>query len=107
MRPGEYILRDDDIVCNKRRRMQVIKVLNRGDRPIQVGSHYHFYEVNTALQFERDQAYGMRLNIPAGAAVRFEPGDAKEIELVAFAGERRVYGLNNKTEGSLDKEKKR
>ena len=78
-------------------------MVNIGDRPIQVGSHYHFYEVNTALQFIREQAYGMRLDVPAGSAVRFEPGDARKSYLVALAGERRVYGLNNKTEGYLDK----
>ncbi len=104
MLPGEYVLRNDDIVCNEGRPTKSVKVINAGDRPIQVGSHYHFYEANSALQFAREQAFGMHLNIPAGAAVRFEPGDAKEVELVSFAGERRVYGLNNKTDGSLDKE---
>jgi urease subunit beta len=78
-----------------------ISVVNIGDRPIQVGSHYHFYEVNKALQFERDLTYGMHLNIPAGAAVRFEPGDTKRIELVEFAGKRHVYGFSNKVNGAL------
>ncbi|WP_018759221.1 urease subunit beta [Paenibacillus terrigena] len=104
MRPGEYILGEGDIVCNEGKETHVIHVLNTGDRPIQVGSHYHFYEVNRALQFDRNQAFGLHLNIPSGAAVRFEPGDGKEVELVAFSGERKVYGLNNKTEGPLDKE---
>lgn len=100
--PGEYILRDDEIVCNDGRKTLAIEVLNVGDRPIQVGSHFHFYEVNAALQFNREAVFGMHLNIPSGAAVRFEPGDAKEVVLVPFAGERKVYGLNNLTEGSLD-----
>lgn len=104
MKPGEYILLEDDIICNQGRSMEIIKILNTGDRPIQVGSHYHFYEVNTALQFDRERAFGMHLNIPSGAAVRFEPGDAKDVELVAFGGKRFVYGLNNRTDGPLDKE---
>ncbi|GLI04838.1 urease subunit beta [Paenibacillus tyrfis] len=103
MIPGEYILRNDDIVCNAGKKSITLEVLNTGDRPIQVGSHYHFYEVNTALEFDREAAFGMRLNIPAGAAVRFEPGDSKKIELIPFAGERRVYGFNNKTEGSVNR----
>ncbi|MCR8659795.1 urease subunit beta [Paenibacillus endoradicis] len=103
MHPGEYVLREDDIICNENRNTHVIEVVNIGDRPVQVGSHYHFYEVNNALQFIREEAYGMRLDIPAGSAVRFEPGDAKQVNLVALAGERRVYGLNNQTNGYLDK----
>jgi len=99
--PGEYVLRREEIVCNEGRETCKVTVLNTGDRPIQVGSHFHFFEVNSALQFDRDLAIGMHLNVPSGAAVRFEPGDAKEVELVAFTGERRVYGLNNKTEGVL------
>ncbi|MCY9513211.1 urease subunit beta [Paenibacillus apiarius] len=102
MIPGEYILRDDEIVCNDGRKTFAIEVLNVGDRPIQVGSHFHFYEVNRALQFNREAVFGMHLNVPSGAAVRFEPGDVKEVELVPFAGERKVYGLNNLTEGSMD-----
>jgi urease subunit beta len=104
MIPGEYVLREGEIVCNPGRATRKIQVLNTGDRPIQVGSHFHFYEVNSYLQFEREDAFGMHLSIPAGTTVRFEPGDSKEVELVDFAGERRVYGLNNKTNGSLDKE---
>jgi urease subunit beta len=80
-----------------------LKVANTGDRPIQVGSHYHFFETNTALQFDRAKARGMRLNIPAGTAVRFEPGDEREVELVAYAGAREVYGFNAKVEGPLEK----
>ena len=102
MIPGEYRLRQEPIVCNQGRTVNKAMVLNQGDRPIQIGSHFHFYEVNSALKFERDQAFGKHLNIPAGTAVRFEPGDAKEIELVPFAGQREVYGLNNKTDGPLD-----
>ncbi|PLS03233.1 urease subunit beta [Neobacillus cucumis] len=105
MIPGEYHLRKEPIVCNEGRLVSSLMVLNLGDRPIQVGSHFHFYEVNAALQFERKKAYGKHLNIPAGTAVRFEPGDAKEIELVPFAGSREVYGLNNKTDGPLDTKK--
>jgi len=105
MIPGEYILKEDKIICNEGKEIHVISVTNTGDRPVQVGSHFHFYEVNEALQFEREQAYGKRLNIPAGAAVRFEPGDAKEIQLIPFAGERRIYGFNNKVDGSLEGEK--
>lgn len=102
MIPGEYVLRQEEIVCNEGRATRKIKVLNTGDRAVQVGSHFHFYEINSHLDFDRDQAFGMHLNIPAGTTVRFEPGDAKEVELVEFVGERRVYGLNNKTNGSLD-----
>lgn len=100
--PGEYRLRQEPIICNQGRKASKVMVLNQGDRPIQIGSHFHFYEVNSALKFERDQAFGRHLNIPAGTAVRFEPGDAKEVELVPFAGRREVYGLNNKTDGPLD-----
>lgn len=78
-----------------------LAVANTGDRPIQVGSHFHFFEVNTALSFDRDKALGFRLNIPAGSAVRFEPGDSREVTLVALAGKREVYGLNNKVNGRL------
>ena len=80
---------------------RLLIVSNTGDRPIQVGSHFHFYEVNTALSFDRPASLGFRLNIPAGTAVRFEPGDTKEVEVVAFAGKREVYGLNNLVNGPL------
>ncbi|MFJ5770847.1 urease subunit beta [Psychrobacillus sp. NPDC093180] len=103
MIPGEYVLKEEDIICNEGKETKIISVVNNGDRPIQVGSHFHFFEINSWIEFDREEAFGFRLNIPAGSAVRFEPGDPKEIELVAFGGERRVYGLNNKTEGSLDR----
>lgn len=102
MIPGEYILLEGEIECNAGRKTKTIAVINRGDRPVQVGSHYHFFEVNTALEFERKEAFGYRLNIPAGLAVRFEPGDRKEVELVELGGEKRVYGLNDKTNGSVN-----
>lgn len=102
MLPGEYILKEEDIICNEGSVIFTISVTNTGDRPIQVGSHFHFYEVNDALQFNRKEAYGKRLNVPAGAAVRFEPGDEKEIQLIDFAGERRIYGFNNKVDGKLE-----
>jgi urease beta subunit len=99
MIPGEYVLGDGDIVANEGRRTVELTVTNTGDRPIQVGSHFHFFEVNRALKFERAQAFGMRLNIPAGTAVRFEPGDEKRVTLVELAGARRVFGLNALTDG--------
>ena len=98
----KYILRDEDIICNEGRRTIVIKATNTGDRPIQVGSHYHFYEVNSALKFDREQTKGMHLDIPAGTAVRFEPGDSKEVQLVDYAGTRIIYGFNNKIDGPLE-----
>jgi urease subunit beta len=102
MIPGEYFLDGEPIELNAGRPTVRIEVTNRGDRPVQVGSHCHFFEVNRALAFERDAAYGMRLNIAAGTAVRFEPGDTREIELVALAGAREVIGLNRLVEGRLD-----
>jgi len=101
MHPGEYILSDGDIELNAQRRTARVVVRNAGDRPIQVGSHYHFFEVNRALNFDRKAAYGMRLDIPAGTAIRFEPGDEKEVDLVALAGARRVYGHNGLVNGNL------
>jgi urease subunit beta len=101
MIPGEYFLKKDPIGANKGRATSLINVTNRGDRPIQVGSHCHFFEVNRALDFNRDTAYGMRLNIPAGTAVRFEPGDTKEVELVALGGTRTVFGINGLVNGKL------
>jgi urease subunit beta len=103
MIPGEYLLGDGDIVANAGRRTVELTVANTGDRPIQVGSHFHFFEVNRALKFDRAQAFGMRLNVPAGTAVRFEPGDEKRVTLVELAGARRVFGLNALTDGG-DKE---
>jgi urease subunit beta len=104
MKPGEYLLDEnmDDILANAGRATVTLLVRHTGDRPIQVGSHYHFFEVNSALIFERDAAYGMRLNIPAGTAVRFEPGEEKEVRLVALGGTRVVYGHNGKVNGPLE-----
>jgi urease beta subunit len=101
MIPGEYFLSNDPIEANAGRATARIPVTNRGDRPIQVGSHCHFFEVNRALDFDRQAAYGMRLNIAAGTAVRFEPGDTKEIDLVALGGTRTVYGINGLVNGKL------
>ncbi|MEM9006380.1 MAG: urease subunit beta [Cyanobacteria bacterium P01_F01_bin.86] len=102
MIPGELLPADGDIELNAGRETVTLSVANTGDRPIQVGSHFHFFEVNTALQFDRAQAKGMRLDIPAGTAVRFEPGDEREVTLVALAGSRQVYGLNALVNGALD-----
>ena len=100
MIPGEYILDGDDVVANAGRRTVELTVDNTGDRPIQVGSHFHIFEANRALRFDRAQAFGMRLNIPAGTAVRFEPGDARRVTLVELAGARQVFGLNGLTDGA-------
>ena len=102
MIPGEIILGEGTIKYNEGREAIKIKVKNEAERPVQVGSHFHFYEVNTGLKFDREKAYGKRLDIPAGTAVRFEPGDEKEISLIDIAGVRRVYGLNNQVDGYLD-----
>lgn len=104
MIPGEYKFSDPDALLtgNPGLETKVVKVSNTGDRPVQVGSHFHFYEVNVGLEFDREATKGFRLNIAAGTAVRFEPGDVREVELVALAGERRVYGLNNKVDAPLD-----
>lgn len=99
MIPGEYILAADDIVANVGRATAEVRVVNTGDRPIQVGSHFHFFEVNRALRFDREKAFGMHLNIPAGTAVRFEPGDDKTVTLVRLGGGAVVHGLNRLTEG--------
>ena len=102
MIPGEMFIEDGEIELNAGRETVKLSVANQGDRPIQIGSHFHFYEVNSALEFDRAQARGMRLDIPAGTAVRFEPGDDREIILVPLAGTREVYGFNAKIEGELD-----
>jgi len=102
MIPGEYIVSDGEIELNSGLMTIKLQVANTGDRPIQVGSHFHFYEVNAALSFDREQSRGMRLDIPAGTAVRFEPGDEKEVTLVPLVGSRQVYGFNNKVNGHLD-----
>lgn len=101
MIPGEYRLEPGDIDINVGRRTCTVVVANSGDRPIQVGSHYHFFEVNTALLFERAAARGMRLNIAAGTAVRFEPGQRRTVELVDLAGDRKVFGFNGLVMGEL------
>lgn len=101
MIPGEYLIEAGELELNVGRRTVVVLVANQGDRPIQIGSHFHFYEVNPALGFERALAYGMRLNITAGTAVRFEPGQQRTVELVALAGERKVYGFNGAVMGQL------
>jgi len=103
MIPGEMLVAPGDIELNVGRRTASVTVANSGDRPIQVGSHFHFFETNPALKFERQVGYGMRLNIAAGTAVRFEPGQERTVELVALAGDRKVYGFNAKVMGALDK----
>ena len=105
MKPGEYLLEAGAIEANVGRRTARVLVKNTGDRPVQVGSHFHFYEVNKALEFARQAAYGMRLNIAAGTAVRFEPGEEKEVGLVDFAGARMVYGHNGLVNGPLEGKK--
>ena len=101
MIPGEMQIAAGDIELNKGRKTVTVEVTNSGDRPVQVGSHYHFFETNDALKFERQAAYGCRLNIAAGTAVRFEPGQTRTVELVALAGERKVYGFAGKVMGKL------
>ena len=103
--PGEYFIDEGEIELNENYENIVIEVQNRGDRPIQVGSHYHFFETNAGLLFEREKAYGMRLNIASGTSVRFEPGSHKEVELVAFRGQRYISGFKGLVEGFLDDEK--
>lgn len=99
MIPGEYILAKGDIECNVGRPTERLTVVNTGDRPVQVGSHFHFFEVNKQMAFDREKAFGMRLNIAAGTAVRFEPGEEKDVHLVTFGGNRTVHGFSNLTEG--------
>jgi urease subunit beta len=101
MIPGEMFIKDGEITLNAGRKTVTLAVTNTGDRPIQVGSHYHFYETNPALRFERKKACGMRLDIAAGTAVRFEPGQTREVTLVALAGKRRVYGFRQEVMGKL------
>jgi len=102
MIPGEFRIAAGDIEINAGRKTVTVKVVNTGDRPIQVGSHYHFYETNEALRFERKAAYGSRLNIASGTAVRFEPGQSRTVELVALAGDRKVYGFAGAVMGRLE-----
>jgi urease subunit beta len=103
MIPGEIKVVSGDIVLNEKRKTVELQVTNSGDRPIQVGSHYHFFEVNDALKFERRKAYGFRLNIAAGTAVRFEPGQTRTVELVQISGDRKIYGFAGKVMGKLKK----
>ena len=102
MIPGEYLLEPEPLEINAGRLTALVAVTNTGDRPIQVGSHCHFFEANRALRFDRALAYGMRLNIAAGTAIRFEPGDSREVELVAIGGSREVHGINSLVNGRLD-----
>ncbi|MEP0825769.1 MAG: urease subunit beta [Nitrososphaera sp.] len=102
MIPGEYVLSQDPVLCNGNRKTIKITVSNKGDRPCQIGSHTHFFEVNRALDFPREKAFGYRLNIPAGTSVRFEPGDTKEVELCEIGGKRICYGFNGLTMGGLN-----
>jgi len=104
MNPGEYLLEEGGIVLNEGRPTVTLAVTNTGDRPVQVGSHYHFFEVNRALDFDRGAARGFRLDIPAGTAVRFEPGQTRTVQLVAYAGDRRVYGFQGRVMGALEPE---
>lgn len=101
MKPGEYLIEEGEIELNAGRDTIRITVANNGDRPIQVGSHYHFYETNNALIFDREATKGFRLNIAAGTAVRFEPGQEREVELVAYAGDRKIFGFNGRVMGAL------
>ena len=103
MIPGEIQVKEGTITLNKGQPTFKMTVSNTGDRPIQVGSHYHFFETNTALQFDREKSKGFRLNVPAGTAIRFEPGQSREVELVAYRGAKKVYGFNGKIMGQLEK----
>ena len=100
--PGELLPEPGELELNAGRQVTTVLVANSGDRPVQVGSHFHFFEANEALQFNRDATRGQRLDIPAGTAIRFEPGDSREVQLVPFAGERRVFGFNGLVNGPLD-----
>lgn len=102
MTPGEYFIEDGEIEINAERETLIIAVINDGDRPVQIGSHFHFYEVNDGLRFDRDVTKGFRLNIPAGTAVRFEPGQSRTVELVKVAGNRVIYGFAGRVMGQLD-----
>ena len=107
MIPGEYILGKGNIIANVDRNTIKIIVVNTGDRPVQIGSHFHFFEVNKEMEFDRESSFGMRLNIPAGTAVRFEPGEEKEVELVEFGGAKKIYGFNNLVEGAAKEKNKK
>ena len=101
MKPGEIITKNNNIILNEDRNSITLKVSNTGDRPIQVGSHYHFSETNEYLEFDREKSKGMRLNIPSGTAVRFEPGQSKDVELIPITGNRKIFGFNKKIMGQL------
>lgn len=105
MKVGEIIAAERDIILNQGRRTKVIVVANIGDRPIQVGSHFHFFEVNSLLEFDREAAYGMRLDIPSGTSVRFEPGESKKVNLVEIGGNKRIYGFSDLTIGDIQEQK--
>jgi urease subunit beta len=105
MIPGEIFIKQGDIILNEGRETTTVKVINTGDRPIQVGSHFHFFEVNKAVEFNREKAFCMRLNIPAGTAVRFEPGEEKEVSLVKIGGTRKIIGINNLVNGDANSPK--
>ena len=102
MNPGEYFIEEGELVLNEGRASIEVSVANTGDRPVQVGSHYHFFETNEALEFDRGAARGFRLDIPAGTAVRFEPGQERRVRLVAIGGARRIYGFQGRVMGSLE-----
>ncbi|KFF19286.1 urease subunit beta [Chryseobacterium sp. JM1] len=104
MIPGEIFVKEGTIICNEGRETVKIKVVNTGDRPIQVGSHFHFFEVNKAMSFSREKSFGKRLNIVASTAVRFEPGEEKEVELVEIGGTKKAMGFNNLVDGQVDSE---
>jgi urease subunit beta len=106
MIPGEYILAAGNIECNVGRSTIKITVVNTGDRPVQVGSHFHFFEVNKQMKFDRERSFGMRLNIAAGTAVRFEPGEEKDVELVNFGGNKKIVGFSNLADGVIDESNK-
>ncbi len=105
MKPGEYIISDEEIIANSGRNTVTFQVTNTGDRPIQVGSHTHFFEVNKALSFPREKAYGFHLNVPAGTSMRFEPGDSREVELTEYGGKKIVFGFSGLVNGPLDEKK--
>lgn len=104
MIPGEIITKDREILLNKSKKTVTIKVENVGDRPIQVGSHFHFFEVNKLLKFDRKSSFGMRLNIPSGTSIRFEPGERKEVDLVELGGNKKVFGFNGLVEGEVNED---
>jgi len=106
MKPGEYIISDQEILANVGRTTVSVQVINTGDRPVQIGSHAHFFEVNKALSFPREKAYGFHLNIPSGTSIRFEPGDSREVSLTEYGGEKIVYGFSGLVNGPLDEKKR-